>query len=84
MRNGESAALCIRSYFPELHLRVVVVGRDTRIHRNAAFGWLRHRGVAFKKTNVFLIPPAYQKTPHACKGLEDCFRRGFFEGSIKA
>ena len=57
MRNGESAALCIRSYFPELHLRVLVLGRDTRINRNAAFGWLKHREVAFKKTNVFLIPP---------------------------
>src|SRR5262249_6215150 len=81
MRNGESAALCIRSYFPELHLRVVVVGRDTRINCNAAFGWLRQRGVAFKKTNVFLIPPAYTKTPHECMGLHCRFGRGFFEGS---
>jgi len=38
----------------------------------------------FNKTNVFLIPPAYKKTPHECKGLKGCFGRGFFEGSIKA
>jgi len=37
----------------------------------------------FKKTNVFLRPPAYQKTPHKCKGLHSLFGRGFFEGSTK-
>jgi hypothetical protein len=58
--------------------RSVAVG----VNGNAAFGWLRHRGVAFKKTLVFLIPPAYQKTPHKCKGLQGQFRRGFFEGLI--
>ena len=36
------------------------------------------------KTNVFLIAPAYQKTPHECKGLHGCFGRGFFEGWAKA
>jgi hypothetical protein len=27
-------------------------------------------------------PPSYKKPPHECKGLYDCFGRGFFEGSI--
>ena len=34
-----------------------------------------------KKTNIFLIALSYKKTPHECKGLCDCFERGFFEGS---
>jgi hypothetical protein len=42
------------------------------------------RGQRFKKTNVFLIPPAYTKTPHECKGLKGCFGRGFFEGLCKS
>src|SRR6266436_6522067 len=36
------------------------------------------------KTNIFLIAPAYQKTPHECKGWRGCFGRGFFEGRSKA
>src|SRR5215831_13936794 len=82
MRDNEGANLRIRAQLPELHLRVSVLCRDTCINRNAAFCGLWHRGVAFKKTNVFLIPPAYTKTPHECKGLRGCFERGFFEGSI--
>jgi hypothetical protein len=39
---------------------------------------------SFNKTNVFLIPPAYKKTPHKCKGLYGRFGRGFFEDLIKA
>jgi len=41
------------------------------------------RGQRFKKTNVFLIPSSYKKTPHECKGLHGCFGRGFFEGAIR-
>src|SRR5712671_6855038 len=26
-----------------------------------------------KKTNIFLIAPAYPKLPHGCKGLRGCF-----------
>ena len=35
----------------------------------------------FKKNYIFLLPPAYQKNPHECKGWHGCFGRGFFEGS---
>jgi len=45
------------------------------------YGVLIPANYGIKKTNVFLIPPAYTKTPHECKGLQDCFGRGFFEGS---
>ena len=34
---------------------------------------------SLNKTYVFLIPPAYQKTPHACKGLRGCFGRVFLK-----
>jgi hypothetical protein len=37
-----------------------------------------------KKTNIFLIPPSYKKTPHECKDLKGCFEGGFFEGWAKA
>ena len=66
-------------------------------HRGALFGdhftrnlfinntlrqrYSRYRGEAFKKTNVFLIPPSYKNTPHACKGLQGRFERSFFEAS---
>jgi hypothetical protein len=45
------------------------------------YGALDSIKVGINKTNVFLIPPAYKKTPHACKGLHGRFGRGFFEGS---
>jgi hypothetical protein len=35
--------------------------------------------IVSKKTNVFLIPSAYQKTPHECKGLHSRFARVFLK-----
>jgi hypothetical protein len=32
-----------------------------------------------KKTNVFLIPLPYKKTPHECKDLQGCFERVFLK-----
>jgi len=45
------------------------------------YGSLDSIEVGINETNVFLMPPAYQKTPHECKGLHGRFGRGFFEGS---
>jgi hypothetical protein len=47
-----------------------------------SYGALGFYGEGFNNTNVFLIPPSYTKTPHACKGLHGRFGRGFFEGAI--
>ena len=48
-------------------------------HRGfAATVLLASANYGIKKTNVFLIAPAYQKTSHECKGLQSRFGRGFF------
>ena len=57
--NGEGTMLGIRAQFPELHLRVLVERRDTRVNGNATFGWLRQRGEASTKL-MFLALVGFQ------------------------